>query len=89
MGLSRVENNRAPYKGTYTMVNCLQIALRMGNYELINLLLRHGANVNYFCRVNPLHFPSALQYTLKDEVMLRHMLGLTWLCCGSREMRST
>ncbi|XP_063131779.1 ankyrin repeat and SOCS box protein 14 isoform X1 [Rattus norvegicus] len=56
-------------------VNCLQIALRMGNYELINLLLRHGANVNYFCRVNPLHFPSALQYTLKDEVMLRMLLN--------------
>ncbi|XP_069329829.1 ankyrin repeat and SOCS box protein 14 [Eulemur rufifrons] len=56
-------------------VNCLQIALRMGNYELISLLLRHGANVNYVCRVNPLHFPSALQYTLKDEVMLRMLLN--------------
>ncbi|XP_060059056.1 ankyrin repeat and SOCS box protein 14 isoform X2 [Erinaceus europaeus] len=56
-------------------VNCLQIALRMGNYELINLLLRHGANVNYFCKVNTLHFPSALQYTLKDEVMLRMLLN--------------
>lgn len=56
-------------------VNCLQIALRMGNYELISLLLRHGANVNYFCRVNPLHFPSALQYTLKDEVALRMLLN--------------
>ncbi|XP_037654667.1 ankyrin repeat and SOCS box protein 14 isoform X1 [Choloepus didactylus] len=56
-------------------VNCLQIALRIGNYELISLLLQHGANVNYFCRVNPLHFPSALQYTLKDEVMLRMLLN--------------
>ncbi|XP_069499779.1 ankyrin repeat and SOCS box protein 14 [Ambystoma mexicanum] len=56
-------------------VNCLQVALRMGNYELINMLLRHGANVNYFCRVNTLHFPSALQYTLKDEVMLRMLLN--------------
>ncbi|XP_006892272.1 PREDICTED: ankyrin repeat and SOCS box protein 14 isoform X1 [Elephantulus edwardii] len=56
-------------------VNCLQIALRMGNHELVSLLLRHGANVNYFCRVNPLHFPSALQYTLKDEVMLRMLLN--------------
>ncbi|XP_036593487.1 ankyrin repeat and SOCS box protein 14 isoform X1 [Trichosurus vulpecula] len=56
-------------------VNCLQIALRMGNYELVSLLLRHGANVNYVCRVNPLHFPSALQYTLKDEVMLRLLLN--------------
>ncbi|XP_062979460.1 ankyrin repeat and SOCS box protein 14 isoform X1 [Elgaria multicarinata webbii] len=56
-------------------VNCLQVALRMGNYELIHLLLRHGANVNYFCRVNTTHFPSALQYTLKDEVMLRMLLN--------------
>ncbi|XP_054072019.1 ankyrin repeat and SOCS box protein 14 isoform X4 [Rissa tridactyla] len=56
-------------------INCLQIALRMGNYELINLLLRHGANVNYFCRVNTTHFPSALQYALKDEVMLRMLMN--------------
>uniref|UniRef100_A0A1B8Y6E9 SOCS box domain-containing protein n=1 Tax=Xenopus tropicalis TaxID=8364 RepID=A0A1B8Y6E9_XENTR len=56
-------------------INCLQVALRMGNYELVNLLLRHGANVNYICRVNPLHFPSALQYALKDEVMLRLLLN--------------
>ncbi|XP_072276999.1 ankyrin repeat and SOCS box protein 14 isoform X2 [Pyxicephalus adspersus] len=56
-------------------INCLQVALRMGNYELVNLLLRHGANVNYVCKVNPLHFPSALQYALKDEVMLRMLLN--------------
>ncbi|XP_012398992.2 ankyrin repeat and SOCS box protein 14 [Sarcophilus harrisii] len=56
-------------------VNCLQIALRMGSYELVSLLLRHGANVNYVCRVNPMHFPSALQYTLKDEIMLRLLLN--------------
>ncbi|XP_076202427.1 ankyrin repeat and SOCS box protein 14 [Aptenodytes patagonicus] len=56
-------------------INCLQIALRTGNYELMNLLLRHGANVNYFCRVNTTHFPSALQYALKDEVMLRMLMN--------------
>ncbi|XP_075690040.1 ankyrin repeat and SOCS box protein 14 isoform X2 [Rhinoderma darwinii] len=56
-------------------VNCLQLALRMANYELVDLLLRHGSNVNYVCRVNPLHFPSALQYALKDEVMLRLLLN--------------
>nr|XP_046240871.1 ankyrin repeat and SOCS box protein 14-like isoform X2 [Scatophagus argus] len=52
-------------------IKCLQVALRSGNYELINLLLRFGANVNYFCKVNTTHFPSALQYALKDEVVLR------------------
>ncbi|XP_063766364.1 dynein axonemal heavy chain 12 isoform X1 [Eleginops maclovinus] len=52
-------------------IKCLQVSLRVGNYELINLLLRYGANVNYFCKVNTTHFPSALQYALKDEVMLR------------------
>lgn len=46
----------------------LKVALRLGNYELINLLLRFGANVNYYCRINTTHFPSALQYALKDEV---------------------
>uniref|UniRef100_A0A8C3BHW5 Ankyrin repeat and SOCS box containing 14 n=1 Tax=Cairina moschata TaxID=8855 RepID=A0A8C3BHW5_CAIMO len=56
-------------------INCLQIALRMGNYDLINLLLRCGANVNYFCRENTTHFPSALQYALKDEVMLRMLIN--------------
>ncbi|XP_043934697.1 ankyrin repeat and SOCS box protein 14 isoform X2 [Protopterus annectens] len=56
-------------------VKCLQVALRMGNYDLINLLLLHGANVNYFCRVNTTHFPSALQYALKDEVTLRMLLN--------------
>ncbi|XP_034535658.1 dynein heavy chain 12, axonemal-like [Notolabrus celidotus] len=52
-------------------IKCLQIALRLGNYELINVLLRFGANVNYYCKVNTTHFPSALQYALKDEVVLR------------------
>ncbi|XP_061583000.1 dynein axonemal heavy chain 12-like isoform X2 [Cololabis saira] len=52
-------------------IKCLQVALRLGNYELINLLLRHGANVNYYSRINTTHFPSALQYALKDEVVLR------------------
>ncbi|KAF7207745.1 dynein axonemal heavy chain 12 [Nothobranchius furzeri] len=56
-------------------VKCLQVALRLGNYELINLLLRYGANVNYYCRINTTHFPSALQYALKDEVVLRMLLN--------------
>ncbi|XP_058844901.1 dynein axonemal heavy chain 12-like isoform X2 [Acipenser ruthenus] len=56
-------------------VNSLQVALRLGNHPLISLLLRHGANVNYYCRVNTTHYPSALQYALKDEVVLRMLLG--------------
>ncbi|XP_017568190.1 dynein heavy chain 12, axonemal isoform X2 [Pygocentrus nattereri] len=56
-------------------VSCLQVALHLGNYELINTLLRYGANVNYYARVNTTHFPSALQHALKDEVMLRMLLN--------------
>ncbi|KAG7478144.1 hypothetical protein MATL_G00077340 [Megalops atlanticus] len=56
-------------------VKCLQVALRLGNYELISTLLRYGANVNYYSRINTTHFPSALQYALKDEVVLRMLLN--------------
>uniref|UniRef100_A0A3P8ZCE4 SOCS box domain-containing protein n=2 Tax=Esox lucius TaxID=8010 RepID=A0A3P8ZCE4_ESOLU len=56
-------------------VNCLQVALRLGNYELINTLLRYGANANYYTRNSTTHFPPALQYVLKDEVMLRMLLN--------------
>ncbi|XP_060931467.1 dynein axonemal heavy chain 12 [Limanda limanda] len=56
-------------------IHCLQVALRQGNYELINTLLKFGANVNYYSRINTTHFPSALQYALKDEVMLRMILN--------------
>ncbi|KAG7280553.1 hypothetical protein CRUP_028279 [Coryphaenoides rupestris] len=52
-------------------VSCLQVALRLGNYELIHLLLQSGANVNYYSTVNTPHFPSALQYALRDPVLLR------------------
>lgn len=57
------------YEGGHQGGECVsQVALRLGNYKLIELLLRFGANVNYYCRVNTTHFPSALQYALKDEV---------------------
>nr|XP_057908684.1 dynein axonemal heavy chain 12 isoform X2 [Doryrhamphus excisus]XP_057908685.1 dynein axonemal heavy chain 12 isoform X2 [Doryrhamphus excisus]XP_057908686.1 dynein axonemal heavy chain 12 isoform X2 [Doryrhamphus excisus] len=56
-------------------ISCLQVALRQGNYELINTLLKFGANVNYYSRVNITHFPSALQYAFKDKVMLRMILN--------------
>ncbi|CAL8338382.1 unnamed protein product [Merluccius merluccius] len=52
-------------------VSCLQVALRLGNYELIHLLLQSGAKVNYYSKVNTTHFPSALQYALRDPVLLR------------------
>ncbi|XP_061114569.1 dynein axonemal heavy chain 12-like isoform X1 [Conger conger] len=56
-------------------VSCLQVALRMGNYELIDTLLRHGAHVNFSSRVNPTLFPSGLQYALRDQPMLRMLLN--------------
>ncbi|KAJ7998909.1 hypothetical protein DPEC_G00209860 [Dallia pectoralis] len=52
-------------------VKCLQVALRSGNLDMINSLLRFGANVNYYSRINTTHFPSALQYALTDQVTLR------------------
>uniref|UniRef100_A0A672MW05 Ankyrin repeat and SOCS box containing 14 n=1 Tax=Sinocyclocheilus grahami TaxID=75366 RepID=A0A672MW05_SINGR len=70
-----VSNNDAGAMPNQDPVNCLQVAMRLGNYELINTLLRYSANVNYYSRVNTTHFPSALQYALKDEVMLRMLLN--------------
>ncbi|XP_041945953.1 dynein axonemal heavy chain 12 isoform X1 [Alosa alosa] len=56
-------------------VKCLHVALRTGNHDLINLLLRYGANVNYVSRVNPTHYPTALQHALKDELLLRMLFN--------------
>ncbi|XP_042195390.1 ankyrin repeat and SOCS box protein 14 isoform X2 [Callorhinchus milii] len=56
-------------------INCLQLAQRMGNYELMNILLRHGANVNYYSKINSMHFPTSLQYALKDDIMLRMLFS--------------
>ncbi|XP_048358145.1 ankyrin repeat and SOCS box protein 15 isoform X2 [Sphaerodactylus townsendi] len=57
-------------------LNCLLVAVRAGNYEIVRLLLSYGANVNcYFNLVNDTHFPSAIQYALNDEVMLRLLLN--------------
>ncbi|KAJ8404118.1 hypothetical protein AAFF_G00344680 [Aldrovandia affinis] len=56
-------------------IKCLQVALRLGDLELVHTLLRYGANVNYYSRINPTHFPSALQYAMKDEVLLRMLLN--------------
>ncbi|XP_043406316.1 ankyrin repeat and SOCS box protein 15 isoform X1 [Chelonia mydas] len=57
-------------------LNCLLVAVRAGNHEIVRLLLSYGANVNcYFTLVNDTHFPSAIQYALNDEVMLRLLLN--------------
>ncbi|KAJ0002525.1 hypothetical protein NQD34_007674 [Periophthalmus magnuspinnatus] len=61
-------------------IKCLQASTTISrNYELIHLLLRFGANVNYFCKVNTTHFPSALQYTIKDEAS-RSLVMMRMLC---------
>ncbi|XP_050929055.1 ankyrin repeat and SOCS box protein 15 isoform X2 [Lates calcarifer] len=55
---------------------CLLVAVRSGRYEIVKLLLAAKANVNcYFTAVNDTVFPTALQYCLKDEVMMRLLLN--------------
>ncbi|NWU96399.1 ASB15 protein, partial [Upupa epops] len=57
-------------------LNCLLVAVRAGNHEVVRLLLSYGANVNCcFMMINDTHFPSAIQYALNDEVMLRLLLN--------------
>ncbi|XP_073429509.1 ankyrin repeat and SOCS box protein 15 [Dendrobates tinctorius] len=57
-------------------LNCILVAVRSGSYEIVRLLLVHNANVNcYFMLVNDTHFPSAIQYALNDEIMLRMLLN--------------
>ncbi|XP_069759473.1 ankyrin repeat and SOCS box protein 15 isoform X2 [Narcine bancroftii] len=57
-------------------LSCLLVAVRAGNHELVRLLLRHGANVNsYFSMINDTDFPTAIQYAVKDEMMLRLLLN--------------
>lgn len=54
----------------------LLVAVRAGKHELVRLLLAYGANVNcVFSVVNDTVFPTALQYCLKDEMMLRLLLN--------------
>ncbi|XP_029471388.1 ankyrin repeat and SOCS box protein 15 isoform X2 [Rhinatrema bivittatum] len=57
-------------------LNCLLVAVRAGNHEIVRLLLSYGANVNcFFMLVHDTHFPSAIQYALNDEIMLRMLLN--------------
>ncbi|KAJ3612312.1 hypothetical protein NHX12_020588 [Muraenolepis orangiensis] len=54
---------------------CILVAIRAERYELVRLLLSHGAEVNcYFRAINDTAFPTALQYCLKNAVMLRLLL---------------
>ncbi|XP_069019627.1 ankyrin repeat and SOCS box protein 15-like isoform X1 [Embiotoca jacksoni] len=55
---------------------CLLVAVRAGRYEIVKLLLTAKAYVNcYFTVVSDTVFPTALQYCLKDEVMMRLLLN--------------
>ncbi|KAM9467900.1 ankyrin repeat and SOCS box protein 15b [Clarias gariepinus] len=55
---------------------CLLVAVRASHYELVRLLLAHGANANcFFTAVCDTVFPTALQYCLHDEMMMRLLLN--------------
>ncbi|MFT7799217.1 ankyrin repeat and SOCS box protein 15-like [Arapaima gigas] len=57
-------------------LRCLPVAVRAGWYEIVRLLLAKGADVNcYFRVVSHTLFPTALQYCLRDEVMMRLLLN--------------
>ncbi|XP_073802739.1 ankyrin repeat and SOCS box protein 15b isoform X1 [Danio rerio] len=57
-------------------LRCLLVAVRAEKYELVRLLLAHGADVNcIFSVVSDTLFPTALQYCFKDEMMLRLLLN--------------
>lgn len=51
---------------------CLLVVVRSGRHDLVELLLLAKADVNcYFTVVSDTVFPTALQYCLKDEVMMQ------------------
>ncbi|KAM9807671.1 ankyrin repeat and SOCS box protein 15-like [Neosynchiropus ocellatus] len=55
---------------------CLLVAVRSGHYRIVKLLLAAKADVNcYFRVVSDTVFPTALQYCVKDEVMMRLLLN--------------
>ncbi|XP_043083645.1 ankyrin repeat and SOCS box protein 15-like isoform X2 [Puntigrus tetrazona] len=57
-------------------LHCLLVAVRSGRYEIVRILLSSRADVNcYFTEVNDTVFPTALQYCLKDEEMMRLLLN--------------
>ncbi|XP_061570906.1 ankyrin repeat and SOCS box protein 15b isoform X2 [Cololabis saira] len=57
-------------------LRCILVAIRAERYELVKLLLSYGAEVNcYFRVISNTVFPTALQYCLRDRVMLRLLLN--------------
>ncbi|XP_076861630.1 ankyrin repeat and SOCS box protein 15b [Brachyhypopomus gauderio] len=57
-------------------LRCLLVAVRASHYELVRLLLAHGADANcFFTVVTDTAFPTALQYCLRDETLLRMLLS--------------
>ncbi|XP_073688279.1 dynein axonemal heavy chain 12 isoform X2 [Garra rufa] len=57
-------------------LQCLLVAVRAGRYEIVRILLASQADVNcYFTEVNDTVFPTALQYCLRDEMMMRLLLN--------------
>ncbi|XP_035283153.1 ankyrin repeat and SOCS box protein 15-like isoform X2 [Anguilla anguilla] len=57
-------------------LHCLLVAIRAGRYEIVKLLLARQADVNcYFTVVTDTVFPTALQYCLRDEMMMRLLLN--------------
>ncbi|XP_069376326.1 ankyrin repeat and SOCS box protein 15b isoform X2 [Paralichthys olivaceus] len=79
-------------------LQCILVAIRAERYELVQLLLSYGAEVNcYFRVISNTVFPTGLQYCLRDQVMLRLLLNSGYhadkcfQCCheDGEEMDST
>ncbi|XP_074481872.1 ankyrin repeat and SOCS box protein 15b isoform X1 [Sebastes fasciatus] len=79
-------------------LRCILVAIRAERHELVQLLLSYGAEVNcYFRALTNTLFPTALQYGLRDRVMLRLLLNSGYQayrcfhCChgNSEEIDST
>lgn len=67
---------RAGAKPDLDPLSCLLVAVRASRYEIVKLLLANGADVNcYFTMVSDTLFPTALQYCLKDEMLMRMLLN--------------
>ncbi|KAL4656751.1 ankyrin repeat and SOCS box protein 15-like [Arapaima gigas] len=57
-------------------LRCLLVAVRARRYEIVRLLLANQADVNCcFTAVSNTIFPTALQYCLRDEMMMRLLLN--------------